>query len=157
MDRIPEPKVVVSDGGTGFAKALKKTWPHARHQRCLFHVFCQVKRYTTSQPKTLAGIELYALAKDLLHVESLVEAQRLNPAYPRLSTGEGDGCGVRVVSGNVLSGTQIAPDGFVGAYDSLLTLMPEGNYYDFMGWLMPGLRKHSFSRTFLSGFVPQCM
>ncbi len=90
-------------------------------------------------------------------VESLVEAQRLNPAYPSLSTGEGN-CGtVRVVSGNVLSGTQIAPDGFVGAYDSLLTLMPEGNYYDFMGWLMPGLRKHSFSRTFLSGFVPQCM
>ena len=73
MDRIPEPKVVVSDGGTGFAKALKKTWPHARHQRCLFHVFCQVKRYTTSQPKTLAGIELYALAKDLLQKADRIE------------------------------------------------------------------------------------
>lgn len=83
MDRIPEPKVVVSDGGTGFAKALKKAWPHARHQRCLFHVFCQVKRYTTSQPKTLAGIELYALAKDLLHVESLVEADQWTERFIR--------------------------------------------------------------------------
>lgn len=74
MSRIAEPKVVVSDGGTGFAKALRKTWPHARHQRCLFHVFSQVKRYTTSRPKTAAGVELYGLAKELLHLETKVEA-----------------------------------------------------------------------------------
>ena len=29
--------------------------------------------------------------------------------------------------------------------------------YDFMGWLMPGFRKFSFSRTFLSGFTPKLM
>ena len=39
MSRIAEPVVVVSDGGTGFAKALKKVWPHANHQRCVFHAF----------------------------------------------------------------------------------------------------------------------
>ena len=69
MSRIAEPSVVVSDGGIGFAKALKKTWPKAQHHRCVFHAFCQVKRYTTSHPKTAAGIELYALSKDLLHLE----------------------------------------------------------------------------------------
>jgi transposase-like protein len=69
MSRIAEPKMVVSDGGSGFAKALKKTLPHAKHQRCIFHVFCQVRRYTTSRPKTSAGLELYVLAKDLLHLE----------------------------------------------------------------------------------------
>lgn len=47
MKRIAEPRMVVSDGGTGFAKALKKVWPGAKHQRCVFHVFCQVRRYTT--------------------------------------------------------------------------------------------------------------
>lgn len=61
----------------------------------------------------------------------------------------------RIVSGNVLSGTQIASSGFLGGYDGVLTLLPEGDYYDFMGWLLPGLRKHSFSRTFLSGFMPE--
>ena len=61
----------------------------------------------------------------------------------------------RIVSGNVLSGTRIECDGYLGGYDSLLTLLPEGDYYDFMGWLLPGLRKHSFSRTFLSGFMPE--
>lgn len=75
MSRISEPTVVVSDGGTGFTKALKKTWPHAKHQRCIFHVFCQVKRYTTSKPKTVAGMELYILARDLLHLESQIDTK----------------------------------------------------------------------------------
>ena len=76
MSRIAEPELVVSDGGTGFAKALKKTWPNARHQRCVFHAFCQIKRYTTTQPKTAAGIELYALSKDLLHIETKEGAEK---------------------------------------------------------------------------------
>lgn len=63
----------------------------------------------------------------------------------------------RVISGDVLSGTQIAPDGYLGAYDDLVSVIPEGNYYDFMGWLMPGLKKFSFSRTFLSGFMPKLL
>ena len=68
LSRIAEPAVVVSDGGTGFGKAVKKVWPHAKLQRCVFHVFCQVRRYTTSRPKTPAGNDLYLLAKDLLHI-----------------------------------------------------------------------------------------
>ena len=73
LSRIAEPAVVVSDGGTGFARALKQVWPNARHQRCLFHVFCQVRRYTTNHPKTPAGRELYMLAKDLLHLDDKEE------------------------------------------------------------------------------------
>ena len=62
---------------------------------------------------------------------------------------------LRVISGDVLSGTQIPKDGFIGAYDSLISILPEGDYYDFMGWLMPGWKKFSYSRTFLSGFLPK--
>lgn len=76
MSRIAEPEIVVSDGGSGFTKALKKAWPKAEHQRCLFHVFSQIKRYTTTRPKTPAGIELYMLAKDLLHVETNENANK---------------------------------------------------------------------------------
>ncbi len=75
MSRIAEPAIVISDGGTGFARALKKAWPHTRHQRCVFHAFSQVKRYVTSRPKTAAGIELYALSKELLHIKSAAEAE----------------------------------------------------------------------------------
>ncbi|HJA28987.1 MAG TPA: IS1249 family transposase [Candidatus Olsenella pullicola] len=75
MSRIAEPEVVVSDGGDGFAKALRETWPGTRHQRCVFHAFSQVRRYTTSRPKTQAGAELYGLARALLSITTLGEAQ----------------------------------------------------------------------------------
>ena len=61
----------MTDGGTGFKSALKQVWPDTRVQRCVFHAFCQVKRYTTSRPKLQAGIELYALSKELMHIENL--------------------------------------------------------------------------------------
>lgn len=76
LSRIAEPKMVVSDGGTGFTKALRKAWPNAKHQRCVFHVFSQIKRYTTSKPQTAAGVELYVLAKDLLHLKNQKEAEK---------------------------------------------------------------------------------
>lgn len=76
LSRIKEPTIVISDGGAGFHKALKKAWPHVKHQRCLFHVFSQVRRYTTTRPTTLAGAELYALAKRLLHLETRSEADK---------------------------------------------------------------------------------
>ena len=87
-------------------------------------------------------------------VERIVSPQLPNPDYPKMATEESSRH-YRVISGNILSGTQIALDGFVGAYDSLLSILPEGDYYDFMGWLMPGFKKYSFSRTFLSGFMPK--
>ena len=74
MSRIAEPRMVVSDGGSGFRKALGRAWPGAKHQRCVFHVFCQVKRYTTSRPRTAAGFELYHLAKILLKIKTKQEA-----------------------------------------------------------------------------------
>ena len=82
----------------------------------------------------------------------IVNEQVLNPEYPKMASDETVKEN-RVISGNILSGTQISIDGFIGAYDSLLSILPEGNYYDFMGWLMPGFKKFSFSRTFLSGFL----
>ena len=76
LNRIAQPEVVVSDGGQGFKKALKKTWPNAKHQRCVFHVFFQIKRYTTSNPRTLAGMEMYNLGKDLLKINTKEEAKK---------------------------------------------------------------------------------
>ena len=74
MQRIAAPAMVVSDGGHGFRKALKRVWPKAKLQRCTFHAFLQVKRYTTDRPKTIAGIEMYMIAKDLLMIKDLGQA-----------------------------------------------------------------------------------
>ncbi|MBS2097886.1 Na(+)-translocating NADH-quinone reductase subunit A [Carboxylicivirga linearis] len=57
---------------------------------------------------------------------------------------------LRYISGNVLTGTQIDNDGYIGAYHSQVTVIPEGDYFEFMGWAAPGFGKFSVSRTFFS-------
>ena len=74
MAPVPAPDVVVCDGGTGFERARRRVWPGTRVQRCLFHAFSQVKRYTTSRPRLQAGRELYALAVELMHLDTLRQA-----------------------------------------------------------------------------------
>ena len=75
ISRIAPPDVVVTDGGSGFKSAVKQVWPDTRIQRCVFHAFCQVKRYTTSRPKLQAGKELYQLAIELLHIKTPAQAE----------------------------------------------------------------------------------
>ena len=81
MAPIPAPDAVVCDGGTGFEKARRRAWPRTRVQRCLFHVFSQVRRYTTSRPRLQAGRELYALAIELMHLDKLRQAYRWVERY----------------------------------------------------------------------------
>lgn len=64
---------------------------------------------------------------------------------------------VRVVSGNVLTGTSIGKEGYVGFFDHLVTVIPEGDYYEFLGWIKPTMNKLSFQRAFglLSFLTPR--
>ncbi|RLD38053.1 MAG: NADH:ubiquinone reductase (Na(+)-transporting) subunit A [Bacteroidetes bacterium] len=61
----------------------------------------------------------------------------------------------RYISGNVLTGTKIEKTGFVGFYDSQVSVIPEGDHYEFLGWGMPGLKKFSFYYTFFSWMTPR--
>lgn len=83
MQRIAPPDVLVCDGGGGIEKARRAIWPYTRVQRCTFHAFCQVKRCTTTRPKTQAGVDLYALAKDLMHIDSLQMSAEWLAAFHR--------------------------------------------------------------------------
>jgi Na+-transporting NADH:ubiquinone oxidoreductase subunit A len=60
---------------------------------------------------------------------------------------------VRVISGNVLTGTSVGSEGYLGFYDNMITVVPEGDYFEFFGWALPGLNKYSFSKTFLSSLA----
>lgn len=81
MEPIPAPDVVVTDGGSGFAKAVRAAWPRTKVQRCLFHAYVQVKRCTTTRPKLQAGRELYQIALDLMHIETLHQAELWRERY----------------------------------------------------------------------------
>lgn len=54
---------------------------------------------------------------------------------------------VRVISGNPLTGTQIGKDGHLGFYDHQVSVLPEGDYYEFLGWIAPGKNKLSLQRA----------
>ncbi|MBQ0087227.1 MAG: Na(+)-translocating NADH-quinone reductase subunit A [Bacteroidales bacterium] len=84
-----------------------------------------------------------------------------NPSYVKVPQGvaisalaeyfdnsEGD---IRIISGDVLSGTTVGNDGFLGFYDNLVSVVPEGNYHEMFGWVKPfRCKKFSFSRTYWS-------
>lgn len=61
---------------------------------------------------------------------------------------------LRYISGNVLTGTKISADGYLGYYDTQVTVIKEGDYYEFFGWATLGARKFSFYRIFLSKLFP---
>jgi Na+-transporting NADH:ubiquinone oxidoreductase subunit A len=54
---------------------------------------------------------------------------------------------VRVISGNPLTGTPIGKDGHLGFYDHQVSVLPEGDYYEFLGWITPGKNKLSLQRA----------
>ena len=62
---------------------------------------------------------------------------------------------VRVISGNVLTGRTTAADGYIAADANMLTLIPEGNVYELLGWAMPRFHRFSVSRAYFSWLCPK--
>ncbi len=101
---------------------------------------------------------------DATRIVALTGSQIKSPKYYKIIVGsavsniiedgglkEGEN---RIISGNVLSGRQIEQTGYMNFYDAQITVIPEGNRPEFMGWLAPGLKKFSASRTFFSWITP---
>ncbi|MCO4822526.1 MAG: Na(+)-translocating NADH-quinone reductase subunit A, partial [Flavobacteriaceae bacterium] len=55
---------------------------------------------------------------------------------------------VRIISGNVLSGKHVKPDGNLDYYSNTITVIPEGDDYELFGWNKPVFNKVSTSRAF---------
>lgn len=114
--------------------------------------------------------DLVAIGK--LMIDGIIDATRIiaitgpevsKPAYCQTYIGanisslihiKDDKKPLRYISGNVLTGDRIEPDGFLGFYHHQITVIPEGNYYEFFGWAMPGLKKFSNTRQFFSKLIP---
>ena len=61
----------------------------------------------------------------------------------------------RVISGNVLTGINVSIEGYLGAYHSHITVIPEGNdTHEFLGWAMSGCKALTTSRSFISRWLP---
>jgi len=54
---------------------------------------------------------------------------------------------VRIISGDVLTGTHISPKQHLGYYSNTVSVIPEGDDYEFFGWNKPVFNKISTSRA----------
>ena len=102
-------------------------------------------KYDSSRVIALAGSEV----KNPKYYKTFVGASITNMVADNTSKGDN-----RFISGTVLTGEKIEKDGFVGFYDSIVTVIPEGNHHEFFGWLLPGFGKFSFSKTFPAWLTP---
>ena len=81
-------------------------------------------------------------------------------AYPGISMKDikefyGDASELRFVSGDVLTGTNVGAEGFLGFHDNQITILEEGNKYELLGWAKPFRPKlFSSSRTYFSWLTP---
>ena len=61
----------------------------------------------------------------------------------------------RIIGGNVLTGTKLASTSFLGYYNSQVSVIPEGDEYEFVGWADPGFNKFSATKTFFGKLFPK--
>ena len=100
---------------------------------------------------------------DLSRMVAITGSEVLRPRYHKIISGtsishliegnirEGNH---RYISGNVLTGEKINADGHLGFFDNQITVIPEGDDYELLGWASPGFSKFSISRTFFSWLTP---
>ncbi len=107
-------------------------------------------RYDARRTIALAG----SMVKETGYIETYVGARV--DKFLRDNLKEGN---TRVISGNVLTGESIGQEGYLGFYDDLITVIPEGDEERFFlttGWLGPIMSRLSFHRawglmSFLNG------
>lgn len=100
-------------------------------------------KFDASRTFALAGSEV----KNPKYYKALIGTPVSDIIKDNLKTTDGD---IRIISGNVLTGEKVTERNYLGFYDNVITVIPEGNKGEFLGWGMPGFGKFSVSKTFFS-------
>ncbi len=96
--------------------------------------------YDTSRIVAVAGSQV----TEPINLRTKAGASINDLVSNRINTNDG----YRVISGDVLSGTQTSSDDFLGAHDNMVSVIKEGNYYEMFGWLLPLKPRPSISGTY---------
>lgn len=98
---------------------------------------------------------------DLTRTVAVTGSEVKKPAYCKLKVGAmltdvfagnvTEGKELRYISGNVLTGKKIPSNGFLGAFHSQVTVIPEGSdVHEMLGWIMPRFNEFSTSHSYFS-------
>ncbi len=109
--------------------------------------FVQKKIYDVSRTIAIVGSELHQTG----YIKT-IQGAKINQLIIKSNISNDNS---RFISGNVLTGRNAGYEGYLGFYDRMITVIPEGNQYEFMGWAMPGFNKFSMSRAFFSWLRPK--
>ena len=67
----------------------------------------------------------------------------------------GNASELRIISGDVLTGTNVGAEGYLGFHDNQISILEEGDKYELLGWAKPFRPKlFSASRTYFSWLTP---
>ena len=98
---------------------------------------------------------------DMTRTVAMTGSEVLKPAYTKLRVGAlltsvfagnvTKDKELRYISGNVLTGKQVSPNGFLGAFHSQVSVIPEGNdIHEMLGWIMPRFNQFSVNHSYFS-------
>jgi hypothetical protein len=76
LAKVPEPRVVVSDGHGGILLAIKKIWPNAHVQRCLAHVERNLKQSLGVPKRHSIAYHLMTLWHTIWQVKTLDDSEQ---------------------------------------------------------------------------------
>lgn len=96
-------------------------------------------KYDTSKLVAVTGSQI----KNAGYVKTYAGA-----CFDKILSGNVEGDHNRFISGNVLSGEAVGHDGYLGYYHSQITVIPEGDKEEFLGWIKPSAKKLSYHRAF---------
>ncbi|MEG2317237.1 MAG: Na(+)-translocating NADH-quinone reductase subunit A [Rikenellaceae bacterium] len=67
---------------------------------------------------------------------------------------QAQGDNVRIINGNVLTGTTTSKSGYLSFYNNIISIIPEGDKSVFVGWIAPRCDKFSVSHMLFSWLTP---
>ena len=103
---------------------------------------------------------------DFTRTVALAGSEVKNPSYSKVVLGAQitsllagrleEGNELRIIDGNVLTGKKTTADGFLGAFSTEVTVIPENlNDAEILGWAAPRFGMYSTSRSYFSWLMPK--
>jgi Na+-transporting NADH:ubiquinone oxidoreductase subunit A len=180
LNKLTEGKVHLSLNAeyptTGIFKDLKNveyhhfTGPHpAGNVGIQIHNICPINKddvvWTVSPNEVVIIGRLFNEGKyDAHKVIALAGSEVKNPRYYKVIAGTSisnlvkdhvENNNVRFISGNVLTGTKVEKNGYLGSFSNMVTVIPEGDFYEFFGWIAPGFKKFSAAKSYPTYLFPK--
>jgi hypothetical protein len=135
LSTLPPPSYVITDGQKGMQLAIRSIWPLTIIQRCLFHVWLNLKAKLTLNPRSEAGIDLLYLFKGVWDIRSLDQASEWIEQFQSLNLEYASFLGERTIAHNPQPGQRkwwYTHSGVRSGYRQILKLIKDEQLFRYL-------------------------